>query len=139
MALVMTVVSLAAPLHVAEHVTTDCHTKACDRRVRAKAFEQRDYRLRHRCNHSVVACIDRAAHLHRVSPALMRARAWCESRLDPDASNGTHFGLFQFATSTWWRTPYARRGSVWSAKWASLGAAWMERMGMGGEWSCYPT
>jgi len=115
-----------------------CQTKACAERVHLREFEERDYELRHRCNHSVEACIDRAAHLHGVNRWLLRRRAWCESRLNPGASNGSHFGLFQFASSTWASTPYARRGSVWSPKWNALGAAWMQRVGRGGEWACYP-
>jgi len=130
MALLATVAALITP---APH---DCRTHACHDRVAAHVREATDRRLRHRCNHEVVACIDRAAHLHRVSAAHLRGRAWCESRLDPSASNGSHFGLFQFAPSTYATTPYARRGSIWSAKWNALAAAWMERVGRGNEWAC---
>jgi hypothetical protein len=31
----------------------------------------------------------------------LKRLAWCESRNDPDASNGTHFGLYQFDLQTW--------------------------------------
>src|SRR5262245_30788807 len=113
-----------------------CHTHACLERVHAKAREHIDYRLRHRCNHSVTACIDRAAHLHHVSAGWMRSIAWCESRLSPAASNGTHFGLFQFDWQTWNAGRYARRGSPYSAKWPSLQAAWYLRNGQASMWDC---
>lgn len=128
MALLMSVVALWGGGHHDGCITVDC-----ERRVAREAV---DYRLRHRCNHSVTACIDRAAHLHRVSAPMLRGRAWCESRLNPAASNGTHFGLFQFAPSTYATTPYAGRGSIWSAKWNALAAAWMQRVGRGNEWVC---
>jgi len=131
MALIATVVALvAAPHHDA------CTSTACRDRVDAKIREATDYRLRHRCNHSVLACIDRAAHLHRVNRWMLRRRAWCESTMNPLASNGTHIGLFQFLPSTYATTPYAGRGSIWSAKWNSLAAAWMQRVGRGNEWTC---
>jgi hypothetical protein len=140
MALLATIAALATPgtghqIDVEQYLG-DCHSDRCRARVHAKAREAVDHRLRHRCNHSVVACIDRAAHLHRVNRWLMRRRAWCESRMIPGASNGTHFGLFQFLPSTFATTPYATRGSVWSPKWNSLAAAWMQRVGRGGEWAC---
>lgn len=128
MALVATVLALWGGSH-----HDGCNTTACGRRVERRTI---DYRLRHRCNHDVVACIDRAAYLHRVSGSMLRRRAWCESRLNPAASNGTHFGLFQFLPSTYATTPYAGRGSIWSAKWNSLAAAWMQRVGRGAEWAC---
>jgi soluble lytic murein transglycosylase-like protein len=114
-----------------------CRTDRCEHRVAARAFEQADYRLRHRCNHSVAACIVRAAHLHRVSEWLLLRRASCESGLNPSARNPSGAsGLFQFLPSTYATTPYARRGSVWSPKWNSLAAAWMVRVGRGNEWTC---
>lgn len=129
---------LAVVLATIASPTPVCHTDACHQRVAIKARASVDYRLRHRCNHSVAACIDRAAHLHRVSASMLRGRAWCESRFDPAAyNNGTGAsGLFQFLPSTFNSTPYARRGSVWSAKWNALAAAWMQRVGRGGEWVC---
>jgi hypothetical protein len=130
MALIATVVALVAASH---HDPCDA---ACQDRVAAKVREATDYRLRHRCNHSVVACIDRAAYLHRVPAGWMRSIAWCESRLNPFASNGTHFGLFQYDWQTWSGSPYARRGSVWSAKWSSLATAWYLRRGQASRWAC---
>lgn len=128
-------------LMAAVAVATACHSHACQERVAARDFEHVDYVLRHRCNHSVPACIDRAAWRWNVDRWLLRRRALCESRMRPDAFNVSSgaTGLFQFLVpSTWNRTPYAHR-SPWSAKWNSLAAAWMEHMGRGGEWSCYPT
>jgi hypothetical protein len=104
-----------------------CTTDACRERVH-----------RHRCADGIVAaCIDRAAIRWNVNRWTMRRRAWCESRMNPHAYNATSgaSGLFQFLPSTWQRTPYARR-SVWSAKYSSLAAAWMQHAGHGNEWSC---
>lgn len=131
----MAVLASVVAIFATAHHHDGCNTVACKHRVVREAV---DYRLRHRCNHSVVACIDRAAHLHRVSAAQLRGRAWCESRMHPWAINGATgaAGLFQFLPSTYATTPYARRGSVFSAKWNALAAAWMERVGRGGEWVC---
>lgn len=104
-----------------------CASQDCVERVHA-----------HRCaTGSVVSCIDRAALRWSVDRGLLRRRAWCESRMDPGAYNRQSgaSGLFQFLPSTWARTPY-RRHSVWSAKWSSLGAAWMQHVGRGSEWAC---
>jgi len=120
----MTVVAAVLALVVpAKHDT--CQTKACVERV-----------AMHQCARGhVPACIHRGALHWRVSYQMLMRKARCESRLNPLASNGTHFGLFQFAAGTWASTPYGHR-SVWRAKWSSLGAAWMHRVGRGGEWAC---
>jgi len=102
-----------------------CHTPACDERVAARWCSQA----------RVVSCIHRAALRWNVSYPMLRRKAWCESRLDPYATNGTHVGVFQFLWSTWATTPYARR-SPWRAKWNALGAAWMHAHGRGNEWAC---
>jgi hypothetical protein len=124
MTLLTTAVALlAGALPSANH--DECVSRACVERV-----------AMHRCDDGQVpSCIDRAALRWRVSAAMLKRKAWCESRFDPFASNGTHFGLFQFALSTWRSTPYAQR-SVWRAKWSALGAAWMHHVGRGGEWAC---
>lgn len=103
-----------------------CHDQACVERVARKQCSQE----------RVVPCIRRAALHRRVSFALLLRRAGCESRLDPHAQSGPNLGLnFQFNAGTWTTTPYRLR-SVFSAKWASLGAAWMQSIGRGGEWAC---
>ena len=56
-----------------------CQTQACHRRV-----ERRHMR-----------------HVIRPYRDWLRRLAWCESRGNPRASNGTHFGLYQFALPTW--------------------------------------
>jgi len=85
----------------------------------------------------VPACIHAAARRWHVSESLLRRRAWCESRYDPYARNSQSgaSGVFQFLPSTWRTTPYRRR-SIWSAKYNSRAAAWMEHVGRGGEWTC---
>jgi soluble lytic murein transglycosylase-like protein len=117
----------------------DCNTHRCERRVAEKRFKKHQTVLRRRCGRgNVVACIDRAANLYRVDKYMLRRKAQCESHLQTDAYNPSGaMGLFQFMGSTWASTPYGKRGkSVWHPKWASLGAAWMHRVGRGGEWVC---
>lgn len=104
-----------------------CQTQRCEERVARKCSQTR-----------VVPCIRRAAIHWRVDFQMLLRKARCESTLNPLAANGVHAGLFQFrvaAPSTWASTPYARR-SPWRAKWNALAAAWMHRVGRGGEWSC---
>lgn len=105
-----------------------CQTQRCEERVARKQCSQT----------RVVPCIRRAAIHWRVDFQMLLRKARCESTLNPLAANGVHAGLFQFrvaAPSTWASTPYARR-SPWRAKWNALAAAWMHRVGRGGEWSC---
>lgn len=119
--------TVAALLPAADH--HPCRTLACRERV-----------AMHDCSqHRPVACIRRAA-LHRgVSFRLLKARAWCESRLVPWAVNGPNRGLFQVNwPGTWGTTPYAEHDPVW-AKWNALAAAWLEDQGRGDEWVCLPT
>jgi hypothetical protein len=66
----------------------------------------------------------------------MLNRAMCESTLNHRASNGTHFGLYQFLPSTWRNETSYGSHSYWSAKWNALGAAEMESKGMGDQWVC---
>ena len=104
---------------------TDCQSVRCDERVAAKKCSQK----------RVLPCIRRAAIRYRVSYAMLVRKARCESKLDPLAASGDA-GLFQFRISgTWGTTPYARR-SPWRAKWNALAAAWMHKVGRGGEWTC---
>src|SRR5271155_5514884 len=85
-----------------------------------------------RCSDSnVPACIHEASSRWHVSYSQMLGRARCESSLNHLASNGTHFGLYQFLPSTWsGETSYGSH-SYWSAKWNALGAAEMQARGMG--------
>lgn len=92
----------------------------------------------HQCSQTnVVACIRRAALHHHVSFPMLLRKARCESGLNPYAVGfGVHRGLFQFNyPGTWNTTPYRRR-DAFSAKWNSLAAAFMHRVGRGGEWQC---
>jgi len=88
-----------------------------------------------------VACIDAAAARWSVSGAVLRRKAWCESRMNPMAvgrapvGRERALGLFQFLPSTWRTTPYRGRW-IFSARYSSLAAAWMHRVGRGGEWAC---
>jgi hypothetical protein len=108
------------------HRGNTCRSQACVQRVAARF-----------CAHGrVVSCIHRGALRWRVSYVMLRRKAWCESRMNPFAQNQSGaVGLFQFLPSTWASTPYAGR-SIWSPKWAALGAGWMHAVGRGGEWSC---
>jgi soluble lytic murein transglycosylase-like protein len=90
------------------------------------------------CNAGKVgACVRRAALKYRVGEAMLRRKAWCESRFNPRAYNSGSgaSGLFQFLPSTWRTTPYGRR-PIFTAKWNALAAGWMHARGRGGEWSC---
>jgi hypothetical protein len=118
--------ALTAP-HIAEG-RGKCNSRACEIRVAMKQCSQA----------RPVACIRRAALHHRVDFRMLLRKARCESTLNPLAVNGVHAGLFQFrvaAPSTWATTPYARR-NPWRAKWNSLAAAWMHKVGRGNEWAC---
>jgi hypothetical protein len=107
----------------------------------AEAWKSGEKTAMQRCSqHRPLSCIQRAALHHRVSYPMLKWRAWCESRWNPWAANSAHAGLFQFRVarpSTWATVPrrYAQH-SPYSAKWASLAAAWMQRVGRGGEWAC---
>ena len=85
----------------------------------------------------VTATWHRAAIRWNVSEAMLRRKAWCESRMNPGAYNASSgsSGLFQFIPSTWRTMPY-RWHSIWSARWNALAAAWMHHVGRGGEWTC---
>ena len=89
-----------------------------------------------RCDHGRVnACLKRAAIHYRVSYALMRSIAWCESRLQPRAYNPSGAsGLMQFMPGTWQATPYRAR-PVFSAKWNALAGAWLLRRQGTGPWT----
>jgi hypothetical protein len=118
----------AVPATITTPAAADCKTSTCDERVARKSCDQSHVR----------ACIRRAAYTHRVSFSVLYRKAWCESTLNPFATNGAHRGLFQFNwPGTWSTTPY-RRHSAFSAKWNSLAAAWMHRpdVGRSNEWSC---
>jgi hypothetical protein len=63
-------------------------------------------------------------------------RAYCESRLDPYATEGHGpVGLLQFQPSTWGSTPFGGL-SIWSPYAQALAGGWMVRHGRSGEWSC---
>jgi hypothetical protein len=84
-------------------------------------------------------CISYAAHKYGQPVALADQVAWCESRDEWWASNGSDFGLWQFAPGTFAETPYGRY-SYWSARWSSLAAMWWWSQGSAGtsQWQCYP-
>lgn len=112
------------------------HSSAATRNVTALGRHLAALQRARWCSNSnVVACIRAAAVRWNVSFSLMLNRAMCESTLNPYASNGTHFGLYQFLPSTWDGTPY-RNHSYNSAKWSSLAAALMQHEGQGGQWAC---
>lgn len=102
-----------------------CKSDTCRERVARKQCARGQVR----------SCILRAAYTHHQPYGDLLRVAYCESTLNPRATNGTHLGLFQFLPSTWATTRYARR-DPWSAKWNALAAAWMWRVGRRGEWAC---
>jgi hypothetical protein len=95
-------------------------------------------RLSHRCSqHHVTPCIDYAALKYKQSPSVAECVAYHESTDNPYASNGSHFGEFQFDQGTWDGSPYARH-SYWSARWNSLAAMWYWHLGEYSRWVTYP-
>lgn len=68
-----------------------------------------------------------AAFTYGVDADRMRRVAFCESRLDPGARNGSSgaSGLMQFLPSTWQSNRYGAAGfSVWNPLASALGAAY---------------
>lgn len=70
----------------------------------------------------------------------------CESALNPRASNGTHFGLFQFAPDTFKRASRLMRvetgvqaHSYWNPLDASYAAGYLFATGGSVSWSCEPS
>jgi hypothetical protein len=106
-----------------------CNTKRCNERVARKNCSQTRPKW----------CVERAILTYRLNAwqrAWMRRVPGCESGWNPYARNPSgSTGLFQFMPSTWATTPYGHR-SIYSAKWQSLGAAFMLRAGRSGEWVC---
>lgn len=64
--------------------------------------------------------------------------AYCESKYNPRASNGTHFGVYQFLPSTYAaNAPKAGAGSdYWDAENNVRTAAYMFSIGQAGQWAC---
>ena len=127
-ALLLTLAAMAAPL--SKH--HGCLTDGCRERVAERAA------MRACSQRRVVPCIRRGALHWHVDFGLMYRRAFCESTLNPYAVNGPNLGLFQIQEATMRTTPYRAR-SPFSAKWASLAAAWAQHVGRGGEWTCTGT
>lgn len=98
---------------------------------------RRQVRARHQP--SSLNAIALASTAYEVSYATLKRKARCETggTFSPYAKNphSTASGLFQFLTSTWATTPYARF-SIWDPYANALAAGWMHRNGRGNEWSC---
>jgi hypothetical protein len=88
-----------------------------------------------RSSPTVQEAIQLAALVYRVPLSTLNRRAFCESRLNPAASNGHAHGLFQFIWSTWRSTPFAGF-SIWSPYANALAAGWMHAHNRGSEWTC---
>lgn len=82
-------------------------------------------------------CIHGAAVTYHADEGWMLRVSYCESTWNRFAVNPSgSTGLFQFMyPSTWKTTPFGDK-SIWSAKWQSLAAAWMESRGQQGAWVC---
>lgn len=83
-------------------------------------------------------CIHGAALTYHADESWMLRVSYCESTWDRFAVNSESgsSGFFQFQPSTWKTTPYGGK-SIWSEKWQSLAAAWMQAVaGRSGEWVC---
>lgn len=75
--------------------------------------------------------------------ATLLAIARCESSLNPKASNGTHFGLFQFAPATFKRAVAQLRSaaglsarSYWNPLDSSYAAGFLFVTGQASSWTC---
>lgn len=122
-----------------------CNTRACNERVAAK-----------RCSNAHPRwCVERAIHTYRLrgwQVSWMRRVPTCESRWRPlayypgqiaDSAGERAFairadrsaGLYAFKPSTWRGLRY-RNQSPFQAKWSSLAAALMVRLGRTREWTC---
>lgn len=110
-----------------------------DANKRGRTIRRLKAELRREFAPSSVRAIALASVAYRVSFSMLYRKAYCETggTLSPFAKNprSTASGLFQFLTSTWASTPYARF-SIWDPYANSLAAAYMHRVGRGGEWSC---
>lgn len=122
-----------------------CQTHSCKERVARKQCSQTRPH----------ACVDRAIlayGLHGWQAAWMRRIPSCESHYKPlayypsqiaDTAAEQAFaiaadrssGLYAFKPSTWAGLRY-RHESLFTAKWSSLAAALMVRLGRTREWSC---
>jgi Transglycosylase SLT domain len=80
--------------------------------------------------------IKRAAAHFGQSRSQALAIAYRESRYNYTVTNSSSgaAGLYQFMPATWHSTPYHKH-SVYSPKWASLGAMWMWSKGGYSHWS----
>lgn len=93
--------------------------------------------IRHRTD--VPEAIRLAAFTYGVDRWRMVKIAFCESRLDPGAVNGSSHasGLMQFLPSTWSRNPYGQAGfSAFDPYAAALGAARHASHYGWGAWEC---
>jgi soluble lytic murein transglycosylase-like protein len=79
------------------------------------------------------------ANIYGTDPDQLLRVARCESHYRPDASNGSHFGIFQFAPSTFYANEkYMGLTGLdyWNADNNIQVAAWMFAHGQQGQWSC---
>lgn len=103
---------------------------------RHRPLSERQRAKRDCSQRNVLPCIKFASMKYGQDYGAMVRVARCESGLNPYARNPSGAsGLFQFMPSTWQTTPYGHK-SIWSARWQSLGAAWMHQQGRGNEWVC---
>lgn len=102
-----------------------CHSKSCETRVAERRARKACWRG------DVQGCIRRAAIHWRVSYWLMDRIIGCESSHQPRQITGPFgaSGLGQFLPGTWRENRYGRH-DVLSAKWNSLGMAWLMRSGL---------
>jgi hypothetical protein len=120
------VAALASLASVVPHHTTST------RHVAPRVFSRRVDAC---SNSNPRACIIEAAHQYHQSVADAEHVAFCESTMNPSATNGADDGLFQIAPETYATTPY-RGQSIWLARWNSLAAMWLWATGHKNEWSC---
>ena len=119
---------------VFDHLTLHTGPNAC--RPRAKAYPKY-------VKDAVERAIYDSALVFGVPYTTLLEVARCESALNPKASNGSHFGLFQFAPQTFYRAVSQMKRDTglqartyWNPLDSSYAAGFMFVVGSAESWSC---
>ena len=136
--------ALGAPAHAATRAThcifdhRTLRTPATICRPRAKHYPARVHGAAERAIYDSIL-------LFGIPYSVLLQIAECESGLNPVASNGSHFGLFQFAPATFQRGAldmFQETGVVARSYWNPLDAAYVAgylfATGQSPAWSCEP-
>lgn len=120
-----------------ESPVRDCGGKPIKVRTQCKRNNYLD-RLDRRCKHNtVIPCIKYAARKYHQSYPQAYGVAFRESTLNRFAVNGSHVGLYQFDSQTFYdsRNPHKDEGGRTSARASSLSAMWFWHIGETSRWA----